>query len=257
MSRADFDTAAVSYDRTFTRTGVGRAQRNQVWRFIDQLSIDKKEPVLEINCGTGEDAQLWQERGFSVTATDLSAEMIAQAHTKYPAIDFRTWDMRNISSLNLRFGVLFSDFGGINCLNEDELRQLLKDASTFCSPDGRLIWVIMGKKCRWDYWYMIRKGRFSERNRRNTRMSVSVPVDGTNVTTYYYSPQQIRQWAAPHFKVELLRPIGYFVPPSYLSPFFEKRPVLLRLLEKLDQLVSFSWLANRSDHYLISLRKHA
>lgn len=255
MTRADFDNAAVFYDNTFTQTGIGKAQRHLVWNTIQQLDLPSNARVLEINCGTGEDARIWEEKGFSVTATDISPEMIVQAKNKYPSIDFRVIDMRHITATGIRFDVLFSDFGGLNCLSETELRQLFSDSYEMCQPNGRLILVIMGKKCRWDYWYMLWKGRFRDRNRRNTDQAVSVPVDGIDVPTYYYSPRQIGQLAQNLFHVETVRPIGYFVPPSYLSPFFDKHPRFLRLLEKADKSIPFSWLANRSDHYLISLRK--
>lgn len=255
MTRADFDNAASLYDSTFTHTGVGRAQRNLVWKTINRLPLPKNGQVVEINCGTGEDAHLWKEKGYSITATDISSEMIDRARSKYPDIDFRVSDMCKLHEINLHFDILFSDFGGLNCLSESALKQLFGDSVNYCNPGGRLVFVIMGKKCRWDYWYQIWKGRFRDRNRRNTDKAVMVPVDGIAVPTYYYSPKQIRLWAAEHYQVETLRPIGYFVPPSYLSPFFDKHPHLLRLLEKIDTLISFSWLANRSDHYLISLRK--
>ena len=50
-----FDSLAAKYDDLFTRSMIGRAQRGVVW---DAL-IDTFEPgahILEVNCGTGEDA---------------------------------------------------------------------------------------------------------------------------------------------------------------------------------------------------------
>lgn len=255
MKQAHFDNAAILYDNSFTHTRIARAQREQVWSIIDRMALPPHQHLLEINCGTGEDAHIWSEKGHVVIATDISSEMIAKAKSKYPGIDFRMNDMRKLRELDSRFDVLFSNFGGLNCLSPPELIQLFRDSAALCNPNGRLILVIMGRKSHWDYWYLLFKGRFKERNRRNTDQALSVSVNGTNVPTYYYSPQQIRQIAQNFFQVEQIRPIGYFVPPSYLSSFFDRHPRLFRLLEKADKLISFSWLANRSDHYLISLRK--
>ncbi len=32
--------------------------------------------ILELNCGTGEDAVLFSEKGFNIVATDVSEEML-------------------------------------------------------------------------------------------------------------------------------------------------------------------------------------
>ena len=48
---AAFDLLAETYDEVFTRTAVGRAQREAVWHDMDQ-SFHPGQRVLEINCGT-------------------------------------------------------------------------------------------------------------------------------------------------------------------------------------------------------------
>ena len=50
-----FSSLAASYDDLFTRSTIGRAQRNVVWDVL----LNAFEPgtrILELNCGTGEDA---------------------------------------------------------------------------------------------------------------------------------------------------------------------------------------------------------
>ena len=73
-----FDTLAENYDAHFTRSSIGRAQRDAVWRkavevFRGELSI------LELNCGTGEDALFLASQGHRVTALDASRAMIDRA----------------------------------------------------------------------------------------------------------------------------------------------------------------------------------
>ena len=45
MDSADFDHAAKTYDLQFSQTGIGLAQRAQVWRNIQSV-IDKSECPL-------------------------------------------------------------------------------------------------------------------------------------------------------------------------------------------------------------------
>ena len=48
-------TASPSYDDLFTRSAIGRAQREVVWKILFR-HFDPGDHILELNCGTGEDA---------------------------------------------------------------------------------------------------------------------------------------------------------------------------------------------------------
>lgn len=250
---SDFDQAAVVYDQTFTFSCVGKTQRDQVWQYVSQLQIQSGHKVLEINCGTGEDAARWLKAGYRITATDLSSGMIAVSKNNHPEIDFQVLNMLDIDTLKESYDILFSNFGGVNCLSATELHSLFRKAAVSETIRERMILVVMGKKCLWDRFYQLFKGRFRSIFRRNTKQPVIVHVDGTDVNTWYYSPKEIRQMAAPYFTVETIRPIGLFVPPSYLAPFFEKRPRLFSFLKRADQFLSFGFMADYADHFFISL----
>jgi len=54
-----FDTAAANYDTSFTHTAVGKLQRDRIYFFLEKFNlIQPSHSILEINCGTGEDA-IW------------------------------------------------------------------------------------------------------------------------------------------------------------------------------------------------------
>ncbi len=59
--------------------------------FLDAL--EHAQTILELGCGTGNDAARLAAHGHRVTATDLSPEAITQAKSKYDNIDFRVLDM--------------------------------------------------------------------------------------------------------------------------------------------------------------------
>ena len=71
-----FDRIATRYDALWTTTAIGRAQRNLVWRDMDAL-FHPGERILDIGCGTGEDAAHFAARGVTVYATDASPAMVA------------------------------------------------------------------------------------------------------------------------------------------------------------------------------------
>jgi SAM-dependent methyltransferase len=253
MDKAKFDNAAHLYDATFTNTAVGRAQRNQVWKQIENMALSVPSSIVEVNCGTGEDAHFFKSKGHQVLATDLSSEMIQVAKTKFPSIDFQLSSINSVHQLTPQVDLLFSNFGGMNCIAAEQLQLFFKNSSTTYPKEHRLVLVIMGKKCIWDNLFLLLKGKWKQFGRRNTNKPLAVNVDGINVNTWYYSPQEILHLAAPYYQLASIHPIGLHVPPSYLASYFEKKPRFLMLLKWLDQHFTFSWQANYADHFMISL----
>src|SRR6187402_1332446 len=76
-----FDRLATEYDDGFTRTILGERLRHAVWRRLDAL-FASGDRVLELACGTGEDAVHLGGRGVRVLATDASPEMVRVAREK-------------------------------------------------------------------------------------------------------------------------------------------------------------------------------
>ena len=253
---SDFDGAAISYDVKFTFSSVGIAQRNLVWHHIKKINLEEHQNVLEVNCGTGEDAKRWSDLNKTVKSTDISPKMIELAKSKFPEIDFETLDITEIKKYEENYDLLFSNFGGLNCLSKDELEIFFQTVHKQLPTQGRVILVIMGKKCFWDRVFLILKGKWKKRNRRNTESFIEVNVDQVPVKTWYYSPNEIKQFVGSQFETESVSPIGLFVPPSYLANRFKNKKGLMKFLEFLDRLFSFRFLANNADHFLIVLKKN-
>src|ERR1700684_152928 len=77
-----FDLLAEEYDTEFTRTLVGRAQRDAVWNVLDR-HFKAGQRMLELNCGTGEDAVHLAHRGIRVVGCDASEKMIEVARRRF------------------------------------------------------------------------------------------------------------------------------------------------------------------------------
>jgi ubiquinone/menaquinone biosynthesis C-methylase UbiE len=75
-----FDRLAAKYDDMFTRSMVGRAQRQAVWDVLLE-TIEPGSHILELNCGTGEDALFLAQHDMSVVACDAS---VCGAKTRRP-----------------------------------------------------------------------------------------------------------------------------------------------------------------------------
>lgn len=254
MSDGVFDEEAKFYDQNFTHTEIGKLQRAQVWKLADAIQIASKNSVLEINCGTGEDAHYWIKRTAHYLGTDASPEMIRQAQLKVPKAKFTTCSFQEINKIEGQYDLIFSNFGGINCIDATELTHLFQQLSVRLKPKGKIVLVIMGKKCIWDNFYSMMKGKFSQIGRRNTQLPVSVPIKNEVVKTWYFSPKQVRKLGST-LQVKLIKPIGLFVPPSYMSPYFERHPRQLSFLNWLDKIFVATVFANYADHFYIELEK--
>jgi len=115
--------------------------------------------------------------------------------------------------------------------------------------------VIMGKRCIWDNFYAFLKGKWSQIGRRNTSKSVEVPVADGFVSTWYHSPKEVKRLLSEQMELDRIAPVGLHVPPSFLAPFFEKRPKLLNALNRLDNMFTHRLFSNLADHYYVRIIK--
>ncbi|MDH7448059.1 class I SAM-dependent methyltransferase [Aquimarina sp. 2201CG14-23] len=258
-----FDIAAIAYDTTFTSSHIGKLQRDLVHQYVKKvLPVDQKLHILEINCGTGHDAIWLASQGHRVIATDISSEMISVAKTKqrsdHKDLEFRQLDINKLETFDTEhsFDLIFSDFGGLNCLSNSQLQTFFTSAEKKLKPNGKVVAVIMPKHCVIETFYFILKGKIKKAFRRNTNHAVVANVDGTPVNTWYYNPKNILKVSAKLYKVMNIKPIGFCIPPSYLEPFLKNNIGFLKVLSNLDAFFRrFSFLSKYSDHYVISLSK--
>lgn len=250
---------APSYDIQFTRTQIGTIQRGLVWNHLSKM--EKELPgknVLELNCGTGEDAIFLASHGLTVLATDASAEMLSIASKKIDErkltdrVSFAELDLNQITGFKTdqKFDFIFSNFAGLNCLDENHMKDLLKCCDHWLNPGGRLVVVLFSTTCLWESLYFLLKIEW-----RNVFRRHSSPVEFNGLKIWYYSPRQIIQFSPDTLRLKNQIPIGLFTPPSYMGSAFKNKRVLLRIFKFLDNAFPFSFLSRFADHYLLDFRK--
>jgi ubiquinone/menaquinone biosynthesis C-methylase UbiE len=263
-AESPFDTLASTYDADFTGSNIGRLQRERVWSFLQGLLIAKQGSlkIMEINCGTGEDAVRLALLGHKVIAADASAAMIEKAKEKsasYPIdlpVQFVVCSFEQLSALfaNEQFDLVFSNFGGLNCIDQTALEQLSKDLYALIKPGGHLFFVIMGRCCLWEIFYYGTRGKLRTALRK-FRKSVNFTVNGTTIPVHYYSPAIIKKIFTTSFSFLQQHPVGLFIPPSYLEKKFELRPRWLDRLNRLEKSSGYSFLSLFADHFCINFKK--
>lgn len=253
MNVSAFDELASDYDVRFTGSAVGRALRNIVWARLEE-AFRPCRTVLELGCGTGEDAIWLARRGFTVLASDASASMIEVARLKAEAagcaerIEFRCFPMERVrAELGTRsFDAVLSDFGAINCVRD--LSSLVTQVSALVRPGGRLLWVLMGKHVPWEWAWHLSRGEWARAWRRTRPGGVS----WRGISVSYPTPAEMIRQLHPVFQVSRLTPLGLALPPSYAAGWLDRSPLALAMLGRLEAAGRrASFLARLADHYVV------
>lgn len=252
-----FNAVASTYDEDFTRSITGILQRRRVWGLLNKYT---KEPlrILEINCGTGEDAIMLADNGHHVTATDLSEEMIRVASRKsIPAnLHFSVCGFDRLLSqyAGETYQLIFSDFAGLNCVDASTLKKLDSDFYQLLEPGGKLVMVMLGKKCWTERIFFTLKGD-PLKARRRMQESMAKLNDHTTQQTYCYTTKEIEALFSS-FKLVEQKPVGIFIPPSYLEPWMKRKRFLVPFIQLAEWLTgSMSFLSNYADHAFLVLEK--
>ncbi len=256
-----FSGQAPVFDEIYGGDTIISYKRERVRRHVMRRAKPGSS-MLELNCGTGEDAIYFGGRGFKVHATDISAGMLYQlvqkvsAHKMNKRISYELCSYTNLAELKHKgtYDLIFSNFAGLNCTGE--LDKVLASLSPLLNPCGLVTLVILPKFCVWEALLLFR-GKFRTAFRRffsgNGRKA---RVEGTYFKCWYYNPSYVIKRMRKDFELVGLEGLCTIVPPSYIEGFAEKRPKAYQFLRKWENRLKTKWPWRViGDYYIISLRK--
>ena len=259
-----FDAIAEGYDLSFTYTQIGKLQREIVRKYLLSSILGKKKlNILELNSGTGADAIWLAKNGHRVMATDISEKMIEIINQKIESeglnsqIRTMNLDIAQINDYHFkeRYDFVFSNFGGLNCIRQENIRELPEAIRNLLEINGRIILVIMSKYCIWETIYFWLKFNFKNAFRRFSDEGTTAKLNESDLKTYYYTPKQLKDMFKTYFDVIAIKPVGFAIPPSYLEKFFATKKRALKFLTKVERLFTNTIFAAKfSDHFLIDLQ---
>jgi ubiquinone/menaquinone biosynthesis C-methylase UbiE len=259
---AAFDSIAERYDDMFTNSLIGRAQRDVVWDVLRQ-TFRAGDRVLELNCGTGEDAVFLARMGVSVYACDAASRMISVAACRIAnaslgaLVQLEVRPTEEVGGLQepSRFAGLFSNFSGLNCV--DDLSSVARQLAGMVRPGGKLVLCLSSRFCLWETgWYLL-CGRPQRAFRRWTG-NASASLGGCEVEIRYPTLRDIVRMFDPEFTCQSCRAVGLAVPPSYVEGLARRFPRVLQKLMQVDRRLSaLPGCRVLGDHMLIVLERTA
>jgi ubiquinone/menaquinone biosynthesis C-methylase UbiE len=254
LNPAVFDAIAQNYDDDFTNHPLGRMLRKRVWEKLAE-HFSSGQHVLELTCGTGEDALWLAKRGVKVTATDASIKMVHIARAKIERAGAGSFvcvqqvSLQQIISghLHEKFDGAFSNFGGLNTIAE--WKALAAVMAKMVKPQGRIVFVPMGPFCPWEVGWFLARGKIRRAFRRFEHPA-SAQIADSMIPVWFPSAGRLRADFAPwvhHLQTESL---ALWLPPTYLRHLVERWPLFFSRLDRFEKATA-RFTKGWGDHYII------
>jgi ubiquinone/menaquinone biosynthesis C-methylase UbiE len=266
ISRA-FDSSAGSYDSLY--------QANPIMAWMRKVSLatirDTFAPgsrLLEIGCGTGDEALALASEGYQIVATDISPGMITAGRTKaqIQGITGVTWIPLPAGQLydligdegSGAFDGAFSSFGPLNC--EPDLGRIADALARLLRPEGALVCSVMNRWCAWEISWALLHLRPGEAIRRLgpgwQPAGLASPEGDKSMMVRYYTPRTFLRALAPHFGLEKVCGLPVMLPPPYLSHLAKRYPALLEFSAYLERRLRNRFpFHSLGDHFLAVLTR--
>jgi SAM-dependent methyltransferase len=247
---------ASDYDKRFTATVIGALMRKAVWARC-AVRFQPGDSVLEMNCGTGEDALWLAHRGVHVLATDVSPAMLEVARAKLsampagPQIRFQLRAWEELAALEASpFDGVLSNFGGLNCVSD--LRTAASALATKLRPGAVAILCVMGPLVPWEWAWFFAQAHPAKGLRR-LRAAGS---QWSGIKVHYPSISKTCEAFTPGFRMLRVSAVGALLPPPYTEKLLGRFPRILAGLDRAERRLESVWpLPWLADHYLLELER--
>lgn len=254
---AAFSKQSAVFDTIYGNDTIVRYKRSRVRQHVLQF-LPAQSQILELNCGTGEDALYFAGLGYKVHATDYAPGMLERLEQKMGNAPVTTelCSFTALSTLRNKgpYDLIFSNFAGLNCTGQ--LEKVLSEFEALLKPGGVATLVILPPFCLWETLLVV-KGKWKTAFRRwFSAHGRPAKVEGIPFRCWYYSPNTIRRLLGESFETLDLEGLCTIVPPSYMEGFAEKYPRLYVRLCRWEDRFRRTWpFKICGDYFILTLRK--
>jgi len=220
--------------------------------------LPAKANILEINCGSGIDAVYLAKKNHTVHATDIASGMIDYVASKIKTeklVDILSCEILSFTELDKlkprKFNHIFSNFGGLNCSSEDELKSVFNSFIQLLEPKGKITLVIMPKICIWEFLKIFKGNKTAFR--RLKKEGVLANIEGEQVQTFYHSASKIKALVSSNFNEVSVENICFLAPTGNRVDFPEKHPKIFKFLSSFDSVSNtIPFLQGYGDYYILT-----
>ena len=265
---ARFDQAAKLYDAQYGPPSGSKPGNPLVcWLREEHLALLRTlvKPggaLLDIGCGTGEEAIRLAQDGFSVLGVDISPAMVWQAQAKAGSYGLGRCVMSKVlpagrlATLDERgpFQGAFASLGTLN--TEPDLPGFVEGLHALLEPGAPFVATVMSRHCLFEVLRDLRPFTPDESLKRASGWTEArAGTGGVVAPVRFYTPQEFASPFAPYFSVETVWAFPLWLPPVHLYDVYRARQEHFKRLEGRERRMR-SWPGFRAwgDHFLMVLR---
>jgi ubiquinone/menaquinone biosynthesis C-methylase UbiE len=263
-----FDAVAPGYDAVYGPA----ANRVMGWMRRENLALLQRyfrpgQHLLEIGCGTGDEAIALASWSCTVVATDISPAMVSLTERKAAA----TGLSGRVSAVSMAgaklhrlampaaFDGAYASFGSLNC--EPNLEALGAALAVLLKPGAYFVCSVMARISPFEMGWHLAHARPARAFRRVgkgwSQATLATPGGrGLQVAVRYISASAIQRAFGPDLTLEQTVSLGLLMPPPYLDTLFRKRRALWSRLEAWERRLRVRWPWRlMGDHVALVLRR--
>ena len=256
-----FDSVANEYDGPLGNNPLVQQMRARTLAAVTS-SVAPSAALLDLGCGTGQDATELARRHYRVTAIDWSPEMVRRTRERITdegldgLIELHHLGIHDLDRLPAgAFDAVYSDLGPLNCV--PDLDAVARSIAARLRTNGTFIASVMGRVCPWELGLFGLNWQWSRARVRWSKGTVPVSLNGRRVWTRYYTPSEFRSaFATAGFRLISVRGLGLLTPPPYMFAFAERHHRAVGRLQALeDRVAGWPGLRQLGDHFLIVMSR--
>ena len=253
-----YTAQAPLFDNIQNNNEILQWMRKQVHSTVEKY-LRPGDCMLDINAGTGIDAEHFALKGYKVVAVDVADGMVNEIKLKIVRSSLqqllfaRKCSYTEVGQLSPeKFDYILSNFGGLNCISD--LRTVALQLMKILNPDAFLTLVIMPPVCPLEILHAL-TGSFKLAFRRLYKAGITARVEGHYFKAYYHTPEDVLRAFGDQFSLVKLSGLASVVPPPYMEKFPRQFPSIFKLLKAFDERFSSYPPFNRwADQFILTLQ---
>jgi ubiquinone/menaquinone biosynthesis C-methylase UbiE len=256
-SRSAYNRFAELYDGLLSENRINRFMRQQMMQ--EHLrTFHEGQKLLEIGCGTGDEALELAKRGCEVVAIDPSEEMLRLARKKASResfghrVTFFEGYARDIGPLLSEFddASFHGAYSSFALSYERDLEGVRDGLAHLLKPGGPLLMALMNRLCATEFLIATAALHPSLAGRRLSTV-IAHKVGAVSTEVFGRTVDEVKRVFAGFFDPQEVRALPAALPPPYMNRIAQRFPSIMDMLEKVDPAVAtLPFVRGLGDHTL-------